>query len=1186
MRDSKKSLDDNTSFSRGGVPQVRYLDHDITAPKIKKVSGTESCNNDSSSVQKAIECSNKERKISDSTNYRNSLKHSLERKRSEKRSTRSKYSHGGILKTRSWVILSAVISVILMTSVYATIGSHAELTRMMNDMSALSSNNASYRSQVARDNTAPTITGVQDIVSEATSQLSQVSLTAPTVTDDVDPTPTLTNDAPSSGFPLGTNAVTWTAKDDGGNTATALQKVTLIDTTPPVIIAPADLSVYVDSSTSYYIHAALGVAAVTDLVDRSPYVTNNAPSQFSAGVTTVTWTAVDASGNSATDTQLVSVMVIEATSSSSGSGTSGTLSGTSSSTTTQDTSSSSITSTSSSSSSTTTQTYTSSSGGSSGGKGGGGGGGGGSGKSTGSGSGGTRVDTTPPKIFKPAKIIAEATGKLTVIQLAAPKVTDNTDPNPTVTNNAPVGGFPLGTTIVTWTAKDASGNTSTADQQVTIKDTTAPSIVAPPNVAAEAKSSLTLVSLGTPKVSDLVDPSPHVSNDAPANGFWVGSTNVTWTAVDASGNIAKAVQTVTIVDTKPPVIVAPADITAYTASASNPITISLGQAYVNDTADKSPTVTNNAPASFSVGTTTVTWTARDASGNIASDTQKISVILLDSSGSTADNTPPTITAPPDLKVNSTGQLTKVQLGTPIVSDNVDPNPTVTNNAAANGFPVGKTIVTWTAKDASGNSASDTQIVAVVQVQNSNTTTTGSTDINPPTIVAPPDVTAKATGSLTPVALGTPTVTDKEDPSPKVTNNAPSAGFPVGKTTVTWTATDAAGNSATDTQLVTIQNPSTYYIIPSINGTKPTKVTYGSTVNTVCDSGCTHTTIRAAIDGLPATGGKVILKGPKTYLPASSIILRSNLVLQFEQGAAIKYSGTGPAIYGKSINNVMIINPVISVSTTGDALYLESVNTIIVDGGSISGVKSSSNAAFKCNNCKNIVVQNGSYSSFARPIHIGTFAPAGCTVQICKLTGDTRNVWLVGNEIFNSNIECVHLNYSYDVHANDNNIRDCVGNGLDVGFNAGVEARNNTIYNAGWGTKTDSQGIHTDSTTTVVLVGNKVDFSGTQGIQICGSDKNYVIGNTVSRSGRLVDATFYPGHGTGINVIPCSTMIAEYTVIDKNTVTDSNEGYGIYIANNSKPSYLTNNTLLNNEKGAYKDDSYSATISSNLTYIIT
>jgi len=1157
MRDSKKSI------------------IDVDAPLANLA-------NDVSSVHKAPESSRNGDKILDSTNHCDSPKYSLDssRKKGSKRQTRSKHSQGvGIFKTRSLVILSVVVCVILVTGVYATIGSHPEITELMKGMSVLSSDKASYRSQVARDSTAPTITGVQDVISEATSQLTHISLTTPKVVDDVDPTPTLTNDAPSNGFPLGTNAVTWTATDDAGNTATALQRVTLIDTTPPVIIAPIDLTVYVDSSTSYA-QTSLGVASVTDLVDRSPYVTNNAPSQFSVGVTTVTWTALDASGNSATDTQLVSVMIKDSTtSSSSGSGTSGTISGTDSggTTTTQDTSSSSITSTSTSSALTQTST-TSAGGSSSSGNGGGGGGGGGSGKTPpGSGSGGTKVDTTPPKIFQPAKIIAEATSKLTLLQLQAPKVTDNSDPNPTVTNNAPADGFPLGTTIVTWTATDASGNTSTADQQVTIKDTTAPSIVAPSNVVAEATSVLTSISLGAPTVSDLVDPSPHVSNDAPANGFWIGNTTVTWTAVDASGNIAKAVQKVTIVDTKPPIIIAPNDIVIYTASAGGTIVIPLGQAYVNDTADNAPTVTNDAPAAFSVGTTTVTWTAKDASGNSASDTQKISVILLNSSGSNADTTPPTITAPPDMAVNSTGTLTVVQLGTAIVSDNSDPNPTVSNNAPAAGFPVGKTTVTWTAKDASGNSASDTQIVAVVASQNSTIIGTGK-DITPPTIVAPSDITTQATGVLTSVNLGTPTVSDNSDPKPTVTNNAPAVGFPVGSTTVTWTATDAAGNSATATQKVTIQSASTYYTVPSIGGTRPTVVTYGSTVHTVCDIGCTHTTIRNAIDSLPSNGGKVVLKGSKVFSPSSTIVLRSNLVIEFEQGTSMSYSVSGKVFSGDNINDVMFIDPVIKKSKyPDDVIYITNGNNIIVKGGNITGVKGGpdydKSNGFECRSCKNVLVEDGAYSSFSRPI--------GVTTVSTVWDGTTENVWIVGNSVRDSSIECLRINDGSNMHINFNTVSDCANNGIDIGFNVGVEARNNIIIHAGYGTVYNAVGIHTDSANIVVLADNTIDLSGTNGISLCSSDNNYVVRNIIKNSGQAVTDTQFVGDGHGIDIIRCSsTNYPENTIIDQNTIVDSHGGYGVYIGVGAKNTSLTKDILTGNEKGPYLNNGSGTTISGN------
>ena len=71
-----------------------------------------------------------------------------------------------------------------------------------------------------------------------------------------------------------------------------------------------------------------------------------------------------------------------------------------------------------------------------------------------------------------------------------------------------------------------------------------------------------------------------------------------------------------------------------------------------------------------------------------------------------------------------------------------------------------------------------------------------------TIVAPSDMVAHATGVLTSVTLGTPSVSDNSGKAPIVTKDAP-AKFPIGSTTVTWKATDSSGNSATDEQLVKV-----------------------------------------------------------------------------------------------------------------------------------------------------------------------------------------------------------------------------------------------------------------------------------------------------------------------------------------------------------------------------------------------
>ena len=86
----------------------------------------------------------------------------------------------------------------------------------------------------------------------------------------------------------------------------------------------------------------------------------------------------------------------------------------------------------------------------------------------------TGTDTTPPSITPPADITIPATGTLTPVNIGTATATDDTDSNPTITNDAP-SSFPIGITIVTWTATDNSGNSSTATQRVTITQAITPS---------------------------------------------------------------------------------------------------------------------------------------------------------------------------------------------------------------------------------------------------------------------------------------------------------------------------------------------------------------------------------------------------------------------------------------------------------------------------------------------------------------------------------------------------------------------------------------------------------------------------------------------------------------------------------------------------------------------------------------
>jgi hypothetical protein len=78
-------------------------------------------------------------------------------------------------------------------------------------------------------------------------------------------------------------------------------------------------------------------------------------------------------------------------------------------------------------------------------------------------------DTTPPVLAAPPDItVPESDPMGTAVNLGQPTVSDNYDTVFTVSSNAPAL-FPLGGTTVTWTVSDSSGNTSSAQQKVTVE---------------------------------------------------------------------------------------------------------------------------------------------------------------------------------------------------------------------------------------------------------------------------------------------------------------------------------------------------------------------------------------------------------------------------------------------------------------------------------------------------------------------------------------------------------------------------------------------------------------------------------------------------------------------------------------------------------------------------------------------
>ncbi|HXY86324.1 MAG TPA: HYR domain-containing protein, partial [Gaiellaceae bacterium] len=404
----------------------------------------------------------------------------------------------------------------------------------------------------------------------------------------------------------------------------------------------------------------------------------------------------------------------------------------------------------------------------------------------------TVVDTTPPTLSGHSDINnVQATGPGgAVVNYSLPSASDTVDPSPNVDCNPGSGStFALGTTKVTCNATDSSGNSSnTTTFNVTVVDTTAPTIHVPSTITAQATSSSGASVSFTVTATDAVDGSDSVGcNHNSGDTFGFGTTEVDCSATDAHGNTGTGFFDVTVVDTIKPVVTVPSNISDNSPDPGGKTETFTASASDNVDGPITPTCKPASGSNFVIGTTTVTCTATDAHGNVGQASFTVTITLV-------DTTPPVITVPSDITVEATGPSGAAVSYSASANDNIDGTiiPTC-NPASSSTFPLGTTTVTCSATDAHNNTASKTFHVTVQ-------------DTTPPTITVPANITTEATGSGGAAVTYTATSSDIVDGT-KAASCSPASGstFAIKTTTVTCNATDAHGNAATQkTFTVTVQ----------------------------------------------------------------------------------------------------------------------------------------------------------------------------------------------------------------------------------------------------------------------------------------------------------------------------------------------------------------------------------------------
>ncbi len=381
-------------------------------------------------------------------------------------------------------------------------------------------------------------------------------------------------------------------------------------------------------------------------------------------------------------------------------------------------------------------------------------------------------DAEGPVFFPLDDLVFETSQIETPLDLPSPMVMDARS-EVTIRSDAPPV-FPLGDTIVTWVARDMTGNITRTKQKVTLLPVDLALTVHTQNITREASALETTLILDEPSVTGAVGEFT-LSHNAP-EFFPLGETAVLWQVTDSEGNTAEATQTVSIVDTTPPELVQPDELLVEATGPSTPVTLNEPVALDAVAVDA---LFHDAPASFALGTTIVNWTARDTSGNESQVSQRVKVV---------DSTAPVITIKPMRPVEATAPLTSVLVPVPDVTDAVSVEQW--SHDGPDAYPVGETRVLWTATDSSGNESQAEQVIIVV-------------DTTAPDLAIPGDLTVEATAELSLVDIGQATATDAVGIS-EINHDAP-AFFALGETIVTWHTRDVSGQEAQAQQRIRVRD---------------------------------------------------------------------------------------------------------------------------------------------------------------------------------------------------------------------------------------------------------------------------------------------------------------------------------------------------------------------------------------------
>lgn len=396
-------------------------------------------------------------------------------------------------------------------------------------------------------------------------------------------------------------------------------------------------------------------------------------------------------------------------------------------------------------------------------------------------------DITPPTATAPAPVSVECPADIPAPDISViSDATDNCTATPTVAFVEDVSDGNTCPELITrrYSLTDDCGNTSIIEQSISILDVTDPTASNPAPISVEC-----LADVPAPDISVITDASDNCT--AVPVVAWEGDTSDgntcpeiitrTYSVTDECGNSINVSRTITVNDVTPPTASNPPpvsveclddvplpDISVVTDAADN-CTSSPIVAFAGDVSDG-----NTCPELI-----TRTYSVSDECGNSINVTQLITV---------QDITPPAASNPAPISVECDADVPAPDIS--VVTDAADNCgvPVVAFvSDVSDGNTCPETITrTYSVTDACGNSINVQQIITV-----SDITDPVISNCPEDIVVSADPVTCNATVSWT-----EPTAADNCSLAGFTSSHTPGSIFALGTSTVTYTATDDCGNTAT------------------------------------------------------------------------------------------------------------------------------------------------------------------------------------------------------------------------------------------------------------------------------------------------------------------------------------------------------------------------------------------------------